>query len=113
MPGDVTIRVTVHAVGDTVTFNDSDISRFRVSGSRLAAFSSQSSGISYELRTASRVNVKVFDVTGRLVANIADGWQEAGTHEATFDGSNLASGVYLYTLTAGTNHASGKMVLLK
>jgi len=42
-----------------------------------------------------------------------DSWQEAGTHEVTFDGSNLASGVYLYMLTAGEYHAAGKMVLLK
>jgi hypothetical protein len=57
--------------------------------------------------------LKVYDTTGRLVATLADGWQEAGTHEVTFDGSKLASGIYLFTLNAGQQHTTGKMVLLK
>jgi hypothetical protein len=115
--------VTVHAVGDTMTFNDTDISRFKVkaASSQLSAISLQLSpnpfnpttAISYELRAASYVSLKVYDTTGRLVATLVEGWQEAGTHEATFDGSKLASGVYLYTLTAGGNTVTGKMVLLK
>jgi hypothetical protein len=69
--------------------------------------------ISYELSASSHVSLKVFDITGQLVATLVDGWREGGNHEVTFDGSNLASGVYLYALTAGQTHASGKIVLLK
>jgi hypothetical protein len=69
--------------------------------------------LSYELRAASYVSLKVYDTAGRLVATLADGWRPAGEHRVTFDGSGLASGVYLYTLTAGGEHAAGKMVLLK
>ncbi len=72
-----------------------------------------STAISYQLQAASHVHLQVFDTTGRLVATLVDGRREAGTHEVTFDGSNLPSGVYLYTLTAGQHSVSGKMVLLK
>ena len=41
------------------------------------------------------------------------GYRQAGSHEVTFDGSNLASGIYLYTMTAGQNTTTGKMVLMK
>ncbi len=77
-----------------------------------------STAISYELRAASFVSLRVYDTAGRLVATLVNGWREAGGHEVTFDGSALPSGVYLYRLEAsgsGTTPttASGKMVLLK
>jgi|GEM_PF-1174231 hypothetical protein len=67
----------------------------------------------YELRDASFVKLAVYDVSGRLVTILGDGWREAGLHEVTFDGSNLPSGIYMYRLTAGEFMASGKMVLMK
>lgn len=69
--------------------------------------------LSFALPKASRVCLSVYDVSGRLVATLVDGWRDAGVHEVTFDGSSLASGVYIYRLQAGTYHASGKMVLMK
>jgi hypothetical protein len=69
--------------------------------------------ISFTLPEAVRVVLNVYDVQGRLVTSLVNGWREAGQHQVTFDGSTLASGVYLYTLTAGSNTATGKMVLMK
>jgi hypothetical protein len=69
--------------------------------------------ISYKLQAVSHVSLKVYDTAGRLVATLADGWREAGTHQATFDGSNLASGVYLYALQTEDETITGKMMLLK
>jgi len=68
---------------------------------------------SFELRVASYVNLGVYDTAGRLVATLVDGWSEAGTHKATFDGSDLPSGIYLARLTAGDWSAVQKLVLLK
>jgi hypothetical protein len=69
--------------------------------------------ISFTLPEASRVTLNVFDVSGRQVAQLVNGLRAAGVHQVTFDGSNLTSGVYLYTLTAGSQTATGKLVLLK
>jgi hypothetical protein len=69
--------------------------------------------ISYQLPLAGIINLTVYDITGRMVAELADGWKNAGVHSVTFDASHLASGVYLYRLEAGEFNASGKMVLMK
>jgi hypothetical protein len=72
-----------------------------------------STAISFKLQAASKVSLKIYNTAGRLVTTLVDGWREAGTHEVTFDGSKLASGIYLYKLTCGQNPQTGKMVLLK
>jgi hypothetical protein len=69
--------------------------------------------LTYELRAASMVTLAVWDTQGRLVETLVDGWKSAGSHSATFDGSGLTSGVYLYRLAAGSYKATGKMVLMK
>ncbi len=69
--------------------------------------------ISYELPALSYVELTVYDVSGREVAQLVDGWREVGSHEVTFDASDLSSGVYMYRMTAGEFTASGKMVLTK
>ncbi len=69
--------------------------------------------ISYQLPVAGLTNLSVYDVRGRKVAELVESVQSAGTHEITFDGSGLPSGIYLYRLTAGSFTACGKMVLMK
>jgi hypothetical protein len=69
--------------------------------------------LGYELRVPSLASLKVYDTAGRLVTTLVDGWREAGTHEVTFDGSKLASGMYLYILQSNGQTATGKMMLLK
>lgn len=69
--------------------------------------------IRYRLTSSLVAQLTVHDVQGRLVATLVDGQQEAGQYSVTFDGSRLASGIYLYTLTVGQEHATGKMMLLK
>ena len=56
--------------------------------------------ISFELPAVSQVDLRVFDVLGREVAVLADERRSAGIHSVHFDGSGLASGVYLYRLEA-------------
>ena len=69
--------------------------------------------ISYELPVASQIRLEVFDMLGRRVAVLADGQVEAGQHQATFDASQLSSGVYLYRLTAGQTTLTNRMTLIK
>jgi photosystem II stability/assembly factor-like uncharacterized protein len=68
----------------------------------------------------SDVRLVVYDLLGREVAVLVDEREPAGTYEVRFDvqsvdgrGSGLASGVYIYRLTAGSCALSRKMVLLK
>jgi len=72
-----------------------------------------STTIHFNLPEASKVTLNVYDMNGRLVSTLVNGLREAGTHQATFDGSNLSSGVYMYTLNAGQNVITGKMALVK
>jgi hypothetical protein len=69
--------------------------------------------ISYQLSTVSHVNLSVYDIAGRKVAELIDGWRDAGIHEVTFAASELASGVYIYQINTGGFTASGKMLLVK
>jgi hypothetical protein len=61
----------------------------------------------------SYLTLKVFDLLGREVATLAHGLQTPGDHMVSFDGSNLASGVYVYRLQVGGLILSKKMILLK
>ena len=72
-----------------------------------------STTIKFELPRASQVNLSVFDLLGREVSVLVNERSEAGVHEVTFDGSNLASGVYFYRLQAGTYVETRKLLLLK
>jgi len=69
--------------------------------------------IGFDLPRAGQVKLEVFDSNGRKAATLVDGWKAAGTHSATFDGTHLASGVYVCRLTAGDFEAAMKMVLMK
>lgn len=69
--------------------------------------------IRYRLPEDAFVNLTIYDSLGRQVAKLVDGWRNAGTHQVTFDGSNLASGIYIFRLQAGDFNAGGKMVLMK
>jgi len=71
-----------------------------------------STTIRYELPTTSHVNLTVYDILGRQVSVLVNESREAGVHEAKFDGSNLASGVYYYRLIAG-DFVSTKTLLIQ
>lgn len=72
-----------------------------------------SATIHFALPQASPVKLAVYDQQGRLVAELVSGWRDAGVHDVTFDASGLASGVYVYNLSAGSFSSSGKMILMK
>jgi hypothetical protein len=69
--------------------------------------------ISYTVAKAGNVTLKVYNVLGQEVATLVDGYRAANTYNVRFDASDLASGVYLYELSAGSNVTSKKMVLMK
>jgi hypothetical protein len=69
--------------------------------------------IEYSISTSGHVSLKVFNNLGQEVATLFEGNRQAGKHVATFDGSGLASGVYLYRLESGNVSLAKKFVLMK
>jgi hypothetical protein len=55
----------------------------------------------------------VYDLLGREVLTMVDGIEPAGYYEVSLDGSNLATGVYLYRLNAGNFSDIKKMLVIK
>jgi len=69
--------------------------------------------ISYALPEAGKVTLNIYDISGRMVAQLVDGYRQAGYHEAQFEASGMASGVYIYQLKVNDFTANGKMILMK
>ena len=69
--------------------------------------------IKYSLPIKSLVNIKVYDITGREVAKLVDGFQEPGTYSIDFNASKLSSGTYFYKIISDKFVQVRKMLLLK
>lgn len=69
--------------------------------------------LAYSLPEDVHVSLSVFDVLGREVLKLVDQFQKAGRYTATLDAGQLASGVYIYRIQAGTFTDVKRMLLLK
>ncbi|MCL5020791.1 MAG: T9SS type A sorting domain-containing protein [Bacteroidetes bacterium] len=69
--------------------------------------------IGYRISSLGFVSLKVYDVLGRLVATLVNGFKSPGDYELQFDGSKFASGVYFYRLIAPGVNIARKMLLEK
>jgi hypothetical protein len=69
--------------------------------------------ISYDLPENAEVRLDVFNIQGQRVATLVNTSMNAGSHNVNFDASNLASGVYIYRLQAGSQVLTKKMTLVK
>jgi immune inhibitor A len=82
-------------------FNPSTIIKYTVGGMR-------------DLGPGARgVSLVVYDVLGREVAVLVNEKKAPGSYQVLFDGSGLASGVYIYRLVAGSSVETKRMLLLK
>ncbi|MCY7362564.1 MAG: T9SS type A sorting domain-containing protein, partial [Ignavibacteria bacterium] len=59
------------------------------------------------------VSLKVYDISGKEIADLVNEKKSAGTYSVEFDGSDFTSGIYFYTLTAGDYRETKKMMLIK
>ena len=69
--------------------------------------------IRYDIKTKSKVELKVFDLLGREITTLVNENQTPATYEVVFDATSLPSGVYFCILKAGDFVDSKKMILLK
>jgi hypothetical protein len=69
--------------------------------------------IEYSIPTAGDVKLAVYDLMGRETAVLVNGYRNAGTYSAMWNGSDVPSGVYFYRLTAGSLSSVSRMILMK
>lgn len=69
--------------------------------------------IKFAVPERSMITLKVYDIIGRDIATLINEEREAGWYEQSFDASKLASGIYIYRLSAGAKVFSKKMMLIK
>jgi hypothetical protein len=69
--------------------------------------------IAFAVAEPGQLSISVYDLTGKIVANLIDGTVPAGYHEVEFNAAHLPSGIYFYTMTSVVGVESRKMVLVK
>ena len=72
-----------------------------------------STTIRYAIPNAVLVTLKVYDVLGNEIATLVNEEKSSGSYEVSFSGSGLSSGIYFYTINAGSFGETKKMILLK
>ena len=69
--------------------------------------------INFKLPVDSKVNIKIFDMLGREIATLVNGFKEAGYYTMEFNGSYLSSGMYFYRVQAKGFEVVKTMLLTK
>ncbi len=69
--------------------------------------------LSYYIPDGRHVRLSVYDVSGRLIEVLVDGYKTAGDHTVSWNAEGLGSGVYFQLLESGDYSVSGKLILLR
>lgn len=69
--------------------------------------------ISYQIPQAAKVTLKVYNIIGKEIATLVNGYRSEGKHTVKFNASNLPSGMYICELRANDFAASRKMLLIR
>lgn len=72
-----------------------------------------STQLRFDLPASGDVLLRVFDILGRDVATLADGWHAAGSYQVSFDGRDLPSGLYFARLSSNADVMVRKLMLVK
>ena len=72
-----------------------------------------STNIRYQIPSAGRVTLKIYDILGRGVKTLVNEYQTSGSYEKSFNAVNLASGIYFYQIRVNNFVATKKMILIK
>lgn len=72
-----------------------------------------STAIEYSLAGPSYVNLTIYDVQGRVVEKLVDGYETAGAHKVIWQADNIPSGMYFYKIQTADYARTLKMMLLK
>ncbi|HEX3073542.1 MAG TPA: T9SS type A sorting domain-containing protein [Ignavibacteriales bacterium] len=69
--------------------------------------------IAFTIPNAGKVELAVYDLLGRKVTELLNEYRDKGSYEVKFNGANLASGIYFYTIKTGNFVKTEKLMLLK
>ena len=74
--------------------------------------------IRYEIPVSGRMSIRIYDVEGRLVRNLADKFRKPGVYSEVWNGKSdkgrsVASGVYFYQFKVNDFKKTGKMILMR
>ncbi|KAF0152353.1 MAG: xylanase [Ignavibacteria bacterium] len=69
--------------------------------------------IKYSVSKSAHVSLKVYNLLGQEVSTLFEGNRQPGNYNATFDGSGLASGVYLYKMQSVEFSEAKKLMIIK
>ncbi|GAB5410021.1 MAG: hypothetical protein BalsKO_23860 [Balneolaceae bacterium] len=72
-----------------------------------------STTISYQLTSPSNVKLEVFNLLGKEIATLVDGFQPSGEQSVYWNATQAPSGIYIYRLTAGNEVITKRMMLIK
>jgi hypothetical protein len=72
-----------------------------------------STTISFSIPKAENVSLKIYNILGSEITTLVSENLNAGSYQVNFDASNLASGTYIYQITAGKFNQVRKMNLIK
>lgn len=70
-------------------------------------------GIKYQVPENNKVQITIHDILGREIKTLVDEMKNPGTYEIVFDADEYSSGIYFYSISAGSFHDTKKMILLK
>ena len=82
-----------------------------IPGGQIGGISQSGGGINYHLIQAAQVKVELFDILGRCVALLEEGYKSAGTFSIHLEQFNLPSGVYLVSILTPQDRRIGKVVI--
>ncbi len=69
--------------------------------------------LAFALPQPGNIRIAIFDIHGRIVANLMDNWCGVGVYQVTFDASKLSSGTYFCQMAANNFMAVKKLILIK
>ena len=74
--------------------------------------------ISFDIASTSMVRLELFDITGRTIRTLVDQTYTPGRYRVTWDGrdgagNEVASGMYIYRLSTGTDVMTKRLMLLR
>ena len=67
----------------------------------------------YSLPEDGLVQVAIYDISGRMVSELVNGYQSAGSYPVVWDAQELSSGVYMVNMIAGDYSTIQKVMLIK